>query len=111
MALKDAVFQRSSAFRHVAELSSLLLSKFAPGEWRSGSEVPLARALCEHKRQIPPVVVVRTDGGSDHNPSFSQVQMSLVSLFLAADLDMLVAVRTAPGHSYLNLKPQASDRR
>ena len=96
VALKDAAFQRSGAFRHVAELASLLLGKFAPGKWRSGGEVPLARALYEQRENIPPFVVVRTDGGSDHNPAFSQVQMSLVSLFLAADMDMLVAVRTAP---------------
>jgi hypothetical protein len=49
-----------------------------------------------------PVLLLVCDGGSDHNVMHANVQAALSGLFLAADLDMLVAVRTAPGHSYRN---------
>ena len=43
-----------------------------------------------------------TDGGGDHRCTFLSVQLSWILLLYALDLDMLVACRTAPGHSYVN---------
>ena len=43
-----------------------------------------------------------TDGGPDHRTNYLSVQISLVTLFLTLDLDMLVAARTAPHNSYRN---------
>ena len=45
---------------------------------------------------------MRTDGGGDHNASFMQVQLSLISLFCACNSEKLVAGRTAPGCSFVN---------
>ena len=75
---KDTIFQPSSPYRHVAELQKVLL----------GNESPI---LC-----------VYTDGGPDHRNTHLTVQISLISLFLSLDLDMLVAARTAPQNSYRN---------
>ncbi len=46
-----------------------------------------------------PIVVLYTDGGPDHNNTFLSVQLSLIALYLENDLDMLLALRTAP-HQY-----------
>jgi hypothetical protein len=43
-----------------------------------------------------------TDGGPDHRVTFETVKLSLVQLFIQLDLDMLVALRTAPNHSWMN---------
>ena len=75
---KDTIFQPSSPYRHVAELQKVLL----------GNESPI---LC-----------VYTDCGPDHRNTHLTVQISLISLFLCLDLDMLVAARTAPQNSYRN---------
>ena len=42
--------------------------------------------ILDKTRQIQPILVLFTDGGPDHRPT----------------LDMLVAARTAPGHSFVN---------
>ena len=43
-----------------------------------------------------------TDGGPDHRCTYARVQLSYICLFLALDLDYLVAVRTPPQHSWKN---------
>ena len=43
-----------------------------------------------------------TDGGPDHRVTFETVKLSLVQLFIQLDLDMLIALRTAPNHSWMN---------
>ena len=62
----------------------------------------LANLQILRNKEIPPILLMKTDGGPDHNVTFVSVQMALSALFLHHDLDMLVAVRTAPGHSYRN---------
>ena len=56
----------------------------------------------EHDDFQPSVVFVYTDGGSDHRLTLKSVQLSLIALFLVNDLDLLVAARTCPGHSFAN---------
>ncbi len=43
-----------------------------------------------------------SDGGPDHRLTFITVQLSLIALFLHLNLDILVAARTAPSHSWAN---------
>lgn len=108
VSLKDATFQRSSPFRRISEFSLKLLSKYTPlksdqlASARKEHTFDLARTLFKHSNTLPAVMILRTDGGSDHNCAFFQVQASLISLFCAAGLDLLVSVRNAPGHSVVN---------
>ena len=44
-----------------------------------------------------------TDGGPDHRVTYGSVQVSLICAFIQFDLDVLIAVRTAPGNSWTNL--------
>ena len=106
--LKDDTFQPSEPFRHAAELGLTLLHQFTSvhADWVGipGGTVDVAAMLLRDaiKLKLPSVLVLRTDGGKDHNNTHSKVQMSLLALFLAMGLDMLVAARTCPGASYLN---------
>ena len=78
--LKDLVFQPSNSLRHMTELYNILL----------------------HTRQNHPFLMLYTDGGPDHKITYLRVQLSLIAMFKALDLDYLVAVRTPPGHSWKN---------
>ena len=80
VAVKDSVFQPSSAARHSAEGAALLkdlLGKF-------------------------PVIVKYTDGGPDHNVSHWSVIVALLAGFLLSGSDTLVVARTAPTQSWTN---------
>lgn len=79
VALKDAVFEPSDAFRHAAELSKLL-----------------------QKGPCSPIVALYTDGGPDHRCNFLSVIYTMVYLYVHHDLDYLVLARNAPGHSWRN---------
>lgn len=78
--LKDPIFQQSSPMRHNSELHNLLVNS----------------------EQQNPFLLIYTDGGPDHRVNYLRVQLSLISLFVSLDLDLLVAVRTPPGHSWKN---------
>ena len=78
--IKENCFEPSSPLRHVTELSSVLQ---AAGD-------------------INPMLLIYTDGGPDHRLTYVSVQVSLICIFLALDLDFLCAVRTPPYHSWKN---------
>src|SRR6185436_5109394 len=78
--LKDPIFQPSSPMRHNSELYNLLVND----------------------EQQNPFLLIYTDGGPDHRVNYLRVQLSLIALFVTLDLDLLVAVRTPPGHSWKN---------
>ncbi len=78
--LKDPIFQPSNSLRHMTELYNILL--------QTG--------------QNNPFLMLYTDGGPDHKITYLRVQLSLIAIFKALDLDYLVAVRTPPGHSWKN---------
>ena len=80
VSIKDAIFQPSNPLRHCTELSKLLTQKSLKS----------------------PILIMYTDGGPDHNNTFLSVQLSLIALFLKHDLDMIIAVRTAPHQSWKN---------
>ena len=78
--IKDAVFQASSPIRHATELYQCI--------------VP----YIEDRH----LLFVYTDGGPDHRLTYVSVQLSLIALFLKLNLDVLVAARTVPSHSWAN---------
>ena len=48
------------------------------------------------------VLLLYTDGGPDHNVKFISVWVGLLCVFLACDLDFLIAARTCPQQSWRN---------
>ena len=46
--------------------------------------------------------MIFSDGGPDHRLTHHSVKLALVILFKNLDLDLLIAGRTAPGHSWIN---------
>ena len=78
--LKENAFQPSSPIRHMAELEGVLHT-----------------VNDDH-----PLLLLYTDGGPDHRLTYATVQISLICIFLALDLDFLCAVRTPPYHSWKN---------
>ena len=78
--VKDSVFEPSSPHRHVTELDSLLTNQ----------------------NDENPVLMVYTDGGPDHRVNFLSVQIWYMAIFIARDLDCLIAVRTPPYNSWKN---------
>ena len=79
--IKFTVTEGSTSYRHMTELSALAAVR---------------------EKGNPPIHLFYTDGGPDHNVMHLSVQLSLIAYFLVNDLDMLIAVRTPPGHSYKN---------
>ncbi|XP_076103163.1 uncharacterized protein LOC143072213 [Mytilus galloprovincialis] len=77
---KDSIFMPSSPWRHATEICQMLQ---ASGE-------------------VPPLVILFSDGGPDHRITYHAVKLSLIVMFKKLDLDMLVAGRTAPGNSWVN---------
>ena len=76
--LKDPIFELSSAMRHASKLYDIIV------------------------KSNKPYLFLYTDSGPDHQVKYVRIQLALISLFLALDLDYLVAVRTSPGHSWKN---------
>lgn len=83
--LRDAVFDGSNVFNHMAQLAESLT------DWSSHDSSPLALVL-----------VLQTDGGPDHNLMFMQLKLAFVSLCLLLDLDHGLAMFGVPLGSYLN---------
>ena len=84
--VKDKVFEPSHAFRHAVELVKIIRNTYSEDGVNSGK----------------PILFVYSDGGPDHRTTFKSVQIAAVYMFIALDLDMYVAARTAPGQSYVN---------
>ncbi|XP_019855518.1 PREDICTED: uncharacterized protein LOC109584280 [Amphimedon queenslandica] len=78
--IKDAIFEPSSPLRHATELYHCLLPHMANRF----------------------ALFLYSDGGPDHRLTYVSVQLSLIALFYNFDLDILVACRTAPSHSWAN---------
>ena len=49
-----------------------------------------------------PILILYTDGGPEHRTTFLSVKIALVCLQKFLNLDQMLAVRTASGHSYSN---------
>ena len=76
--LKDAIFEPSSPIQHATELYNCLIPRM------------------ENRH----ILFVYSDGGPDHRLTYLSVQLSLIALFI--NLDILIAGRTAPSHSWAN---------
>ncbi|CAC5423857.1 unnamed protein product [Mytilus coruscus] len=76
---KDSVYEASPPFRHGIEVDKIL-----------------------RKSEIKPVLIIYSCGGPDHRLTYHSVKLALIVLFKKLNLDTLIAVRTAPGHSWLN---------
>ena len=76
--LKCAIFEPSTAKRHMVELKKT------------------------YPKIESPVQMIYTDGGGDHRTPFISVQISYIAYFLQYDLDMLIAARTPPNLSVIN---------
>ena len=74
----------SSALRNAKEIASVLIEKYGT------------------KENVPPVLILYTDGGLEHRTVFLSVKIAMISLQKYLNLDQILAVRTAPGHSYCN---------
>ena len=68
--MKDSIFEPSSPHCHNTELNSLLT----------------------RQSDTNPILQLYTDGGPDHCVNILSVQLLLIALFLARDLDCLIAV-------------------
>ena len=85
--VKDKVFQPSTALRHTVETVKIIRKCRSPDDVNSGY----------------PVLLEYTDGGPDHSTTFWTVKIGQVMKFIMLDLDLLVAARTTPSHSYVNM--------
>ena len=80
---KNSIFQPSCSLRFAAELLKVLNeSNFSD--------------------EVTPHVSMVSDGGPEHRVNFHSVKIPLLILFRELRLQSLVAIRTAPGHSYIN---------
>ena len=74
----------SSALRNAKEIASVLIEKYGT------------------KENVPPVLILYTDGGPEHRTMFLSIKIAMISLQKYLNLDQILAVRTAPGHSCRN---------
>ena len=81
---KESVFQPSCSYRAILELIQLLRSE--------GFDNTATKHL-----------YLFTDGGPEHWVCFESVTIPLIMLFKELGLESLVAIRTAPEHSYTNI--------
>ncbi len=79
--LKDPIFQPSSLLHHVIELYHIFLKEEFTDK---------------------PILCLYMDGKPDHHCTYTRIQLSYICLFLALDLDYLIAVRTPSQHSWKN---------
>ncbi|XP_053407150.1 uncharacterized protein LOC123547869 isoform X1 [Mercenaria mercenaria] len=78
--VNDSILEASSPFRHAAQLQRIL----------------------EDVDEKPSIILKYTDGGTDQRNTLESVKCANICLFREFDLDMLIAVRCAPGQSYVN---------
>lgn len=78
--LCDAIFDASDVFNHTAQLVE----------------------SCRRQNLSMYTLLLQTDGGPDHSLKYLRTQLALLALFFTLDVDHLVAIRGAPGGSYLN---------
>ena len=82
--IKISATDPSTALQNGTEVASALIEKF------------------DTKEAVPPVLILYTDGGPEHRTTYLSVKIAMICLQKYLDLDQVLAVRTAPGHSYRN---------
>ncbi|KAL8607708.1 hypothetical protein ACOMHN_039382 [Nucella lapillus] len=79
--VNDSVLQPSSPFRHAAMLVKMFENDSLP---------------------IPNILLKYTDGGTDQRNTLEAVKCATICVFKELNLDMIIAARCAPGHSFRN---------
>ena len=79
--IKISATDPSTALQNGTEVASALIEKF------------------DTKETVPPVLILYTDSGPDHRTTYLSDKICLQKYL---DLDQVLAVRIAPGHSYRN---------
>ena len=82
--LKLTATEPSSAIRNSAEIKDILIHRYRT------------------KENIPPIILIYTDGGPEHRTNFLSVKIAAIALQKSLNADMVLALRTAPGHSFRN---------
>ena len=80
--INDSVLQSSSPMRHATSL------------------VKQIKDLTTDRR--PGVLLLYTDGGTDHRNTLESVKCAAICVFKELDLDLYVAARCSPGNSWIN---------
>ena len=70
--------------RNAAEVANVLMKKL------------------DTKEVVPSVLIPYTDGGPERRTTYLSVKTAMICLQNYLDLDQVLAIRTAPGHSYQN---------
>ena len=70
-----------------------------PGAAAVEAEVPV---VPPDSTTFPPILLVKTDGGPDHNCTHNSVILAAVAAFLKLNLDVAIFFRTAPNNSWAN---------
>ena len=78
--IKDTIFEASNPWRHAAEMSQLLFT-YHPSK---------------------KILLLYSDGGGDHNLTFNNVQLSIISVQKKHDYDAVIIARCAPNQSFRN---------
>ena len=84
--LKDWVFQASNSFRLILELKQAIINTIEP----------------EKLANLRYFFMI-TDSGPEHNITYELVNIPLILLFKELKVDILIAIRTAPGQSYVSI--------
>ena len=84
--LKDWVFQANNSFRLILELNQAIINTIEPEK--------LANLRYFFKI---------TDSGQEHYITYESVNIPLILLFKELKVDILIAIRTAPGQSYVSI--------
>ena len=82
--LKITAISPSSALKNAREVGDVSIVKYGSVE------------------QIPPALIMYTDGGPEHRTTFLSVKITIIALQKFLNLDHILVARTAPGHSYRN---------
>ena len=82
--IKISATDLSTALRNATEVANVLIEKL------------------DTKEALAPVLILYTDGGPEHRTTFLSGQIGMICSQKYLDLDQVLAVRTAPGHSYRN---------
>ena len=82
--LKITAISPSSALKNAREVGDVSIVKYGSVE------------------QIPPALIMYTDGGPEHRTTFLSVKITIIALQEFLNLDHILVARTAPGHSHRN---------
>ena len=84
LAAKTSHFRLKQACKNAKEITNVLIEQ----HWS--------------KENIPPVLILYTDRGPEHQTTFVSTKMTMILLQNFLNLDQILAVRTAPEHSFHN---------